>query len=71
MVLYVSAICMNSEELFYHQLRKNNFFKFKPDWHILFSQPDVFKKLQTFPICTSERQQLDIFVMKAALEKEL
>lgn len=45
MVMYVAAICMNSEDIFKLLLRKNNDFRMKPEWHILFSEQYVFQKL--------------------------
>ena len=56
--------------MFKHISHKNNQFKFKPAWHALFSQHNVFQSLQTFP-SHAQRGKFDEFVLKVALEKDL
>ena len=47
--MYVAVVLMNVPDVFRHFLEKYNKFKFKPEWHVLFSQPNIFKSLQAFP----------------------
>jgi len=36
-VMFMSCVIMNQPDAFRHIVKKNNKFKFKPTWHILFS----------------------------------
>ena len=42
LVMYTAVALMNRPDVFRDILEKNNKFKFKPDWHVLFSQPNIF-----------------------------
>ena len=42
LVMYTAVVLMNRPDVFRNIMEKNNKFKFKPDWHVLFSQPNIF-----------------------------
>ena len=42
MLLYVSVVCFHTEKAFDILIRRNNFFKFKPEWYSLFSSVRIF-----------------------------
>lgn len=71
MLLYVAAICMNNERAFDQILARTSNFKINADWNVLFSQAQIFSKIQQFPQQTAERAQLDIIVLKASLERDM
>ena len=71
MLLYVAAICMNNERAFDQILARTSNFKINADWKVLFSQAQIFSKIQQFPQQTAERAQLDIIVLKASLERDM
>lgn len=71
MIIYVAAICMNDEQVFNHIVARNNQFNIRPEWNKLFKNTDIFSKLPKFPGSSPERMQLDNFVLKASLDKEL
>ena len=45
LIMYVANIAMNDVGVFKHLLGRHNNFKFKPIWHALFSQSNIFKTL--------------------------
>ena len=70
MLLYCSVVCFNSERAFDILLKRDNYFKQKPDWHKLFNSPKVYQTLKTLPI-SPERRNFDIITLKEAFDKDL
>jgi hypothetical protein len=70
MLLYSSVVCFNSEKAFDILLKRNNYFKFKGDWHTLFSSIRIFQTLQV-QLTSSDRRKFDLIALRAAFEKEL
>ena len=71
MILYVAVICMNDLAVFNHILTRNNLFRIRPEWALLFKRADIFKLIQKLPGSTPERFKLDRLVLKASLDKEV
>ena len=70
LIMFVAVAFLNKQDVFQNILDKFNQFKFKPEWHALFSQPGIFKNLQAFP-GMAERNNLNSIALNILLEKEL
>jgi hypothetical protein len=70
MVLYCSVMCFNQERAFDILLKRDNFFKQKPDWHRLFSAPKIYQCLKNQPI-SPDRRQFDLITLREAFDKDL
>ena len=42
LIIFVAVAFLNMENVFKNILEKFNYFKFKPEWNALFSQPSIF-----------------------------
>lgn len=69
--MFVAVAFLNMENVFKNILEKFDHFKtLKPDWYVLFSQPQIFKNLQAFP-SMAERNTLNAIALNILLEKDL
>lgn len=55
MLIYAAIVCFNSEKAFDILLRRNNYFKMKPEWHQLFTSPRLFHCL-AYQLISPERR---------------
>ena len=70
MGLYLAVSRFNSAKMFQSLLVKNNSFKdLQPEWHLLFTERNIFQKLQKFNT-SIERSQFNFLVLAKALQNE-
>lgn len=70
MVLYCSVVCFNQERAFDIMLKRDNYFKQKPDWYRLFATPKIYQCLKNQPI-SPDRRQFDLITLREAFDKDL
>ena len=68
--LYVSVVCLNNEQDFNQILEQNDYFRLKPIWHVLFTQPSIFRQLTSLPYM-AERCKFDELVLGITLERDI
>ena len=69
--MFVAVAFLNMENVFKNILEKFDHFKtLKPEWYVLFSQPQIFKNLQAFP-SMAERNTFNAIALNILLEKDL
>ena len=55
MLLYCAVVCFNQEKAFDILLKRDNYFKQKPEWYRIFSVPKVYDCLKNQPISPERR----------------
>ena len=70
MLLYCAVVCFNQERAFDILLKRDNYFKQKPEWNRIFGTPRVYACLKGQPM-SPERRQFDVLTMREAFDREL
>ena len=69
MLVYCAIVCFNSEQAFDILMKRNNFFKMKPEWNAVFAAPKVYHILSQ--LISPERRKFDLLTIKTAFERDL
>ena len=68
--LYLAVSRLDDSESFHNLLHASNNFKgIEVEWYLLFTEVNVFEKLQNFTT-SAERSQLNLFVLRQAIKDE-
>ena len=69
--MYLAVSRLDDSDTFHNLLHANDYFKgIEVEWYLLFTEPNIFEKLQQFAT-SAERSQFNLFVLRQAIKDDL